>query len=153
MNDRSFVIELLEMPAGFPDEVTLDYHFEQLASDNEAKEFAILEREVVPDTHKPDLSDVKVLTAVGSQTIAKFNESEKSADAYNTVVIFIAVVRIPKHMTDVIITLNCPVKIGSGSSSAVMVEHVATNLTEVRDTFQHIVRSFKVHDWSLLSSQ
>ena len=93
-----------------------------------------------------------ILTAIGSQAVAKFNEATKSANAYNQIVVFMAVICIPQFATDVVITLNCPVSIGADSSSAALVDHVSENLGHVRHVFKAILGSFKVHDWSLFSA-
>ena len=51
----------------------------------------------------------------GSQRVAKFREA---ASAANDVDVYLAVVRMPQHQTDVLLTQSVPRRISSESSSA-----------------------------------
>jgi hypothetical protein len=52
---------------------------------------------------------------LGDQSVSKFNESDA---ARNAVSIYLALVRLPTHGTDAVITFNCPTAISHASSSA-----------------------------------
>ncbi|KAJ1919478.1 hypothetical protein H4219_001949 [Mycoemilia scoparia] len=157
-NDHSFIVEIVEMAENAGDQSIVEYHFKQLVQDNEAADYNILERETVSEADKPVIkspnpsnSSITISTLTGVQTIAKFNEATKSQDAYNQVVIFMAVVRIPEHTADILLTANCPVSVGADSSSTALDIQGDRDLQGMHCLFQKAVNTFRIKDWSLFA--
>ncbi|KAI9359438.1 hypothetical protein BD770DRAFT_386054 [Pilaira anomala] len=104
--------------------VVARYHFQQLADDNEAAETSLTHidnvnvKDIAP--HLPqDITEILVLQ--GTQKISKFNEK----DAYNTVEIILAVVRLTNVSTDFVISVNAPVKLAAVSSEQESIQKVS----------------------------
>ncbi|KAF7728614.1 hypothetical protein EC973_005841 [Apophysomyces ossiformis] len=144
---QSLIVELLEAVDAQNEDIAR-YHFEQVASDNEAVEYKVNTVQSVPtETATPclpaDITSVYVLQ--GTQQVAKFNEDKHQA--YNVVQIWLAVVRLATVATDLVVTINAPVAVAPGSS-----ESMAASLTELAVVEQEItglLRGLTIKDWSL----
>ena len=80
---------------------------------------------------------------VSSQRISKFKES---ADAANTVQIYLAVVRLRSVQTDLLISFNVPLAFGHGSSSeGRQIMGSAENLAVI----EGVLATLKVREWGL----
>ncbi|KAI9487932.1 hypothetical protein BDB00DRAFT_964455 [Zychaea mexicana] len=146
---QSLIIELLE-PVEAEDERIARLHFEQLARDNEAAATEILKLERIPtETATPRLppSTTNVHVLRGNQKVAKFDEAKKMA--FNTVQIMMAVVRLQQVSTDLVISINAPVLIASGSSDQQQQQQESTTVLDVEKHMQEVLSELKVNDWSL----
>lgn len=144
----SLIIELLETPTDPKDLAAFSvypllylnmfidffhifrFYFEELAADNSArqKDFLFRKNIQVPPGIQGD-SSASIELGEGSQMIAKFNTIE-----YQTVHLWIAVVRLPKVGTDLLVTWNDP----------------EGRITE--STMTDLVNSIQLKDWSLFAS-
>ncbi|KAI7856574.1 hypothetical protein BDC45DRAFT_58810 [Circinella umbellata] len=144
---QSLIIELLE-PVEAQDETIAKLHFEQLARDNDAvsSEIVNLQR-VSPETTTPRLPPSTTLVHIlhGSQKVAKFDEAKKMA--YNTVEIMMAIVRLEQVSTDLVISINAPVLIATGSSDEQQQQD--TTIHDVEKHLQEVLSHLQVNDWSL----
>ncbi|XP_028654193.1 ran guanine nucleotide release factor [Erpetoichthys calabaricus] len=114
--DQSIIIELLEYQEHVGDAVAAKYHFEDLASSNEASNSGNSEVISVEPISKEEISLQECSSAwflTGRQLVAKFNEEVK-----NTVNIYLGLFRLPQYTTDIVISFNDPVVIHPLSSSA-----------------------------------
>ncbi|KAI8822245.1 Mog1 protein [Fimicolochytrium jonesii] len=150
--DQSIVVELLESPEGVAAEDAAKYHFEQLAADNDSGEATILsveQLEVASATpYLPPTTQASIL--VGRQQINKFNE--RTPSAVNTVVIYLAVIRLPQVGTDVLVSYNHPIALGEGSSSAAALSEAGGHIgvpDVAAENFKRSVQSLNVIDWGL----
>uniref|UniRef100_A0A8D0HT06 RAN guanine nucleotide release factor n=1 Tax=Sphenodon punctatus TaxID=8508 RepID=A0A8D0HT06_SPHPU len=109
--DQSVIVELLEYQAGVPDDSAARHHFEDLAGSAAGSE--VLSQE-------PLAPQLLALTGCRSawcltarQLVAKFNE-----EAQNEVRLHLALLRLPQHHTDLLLSFNHPTHIHPLSSSA-----------------------------------
>ncbi|KAG2211430.1 hypothetical protein INT46_004718 [Mucor plumbeus] len=145
---QSLIFELLEQVEATNEQVA-EYHFQQLADDNEAAESTI----ILIDNLKPqDISPLlpqdgtEIYVLQGSQKISKFNEN----NAFNTVEIVLVVVRLTKVATDFVISVNAPVKLASTSSEQESVnETSAVTIDTVKAEMMAILKGLQVKDWDL----
>eukprot|EP00833_Pecoramyces_ruminatium_P010820 jgi/Orpsp1_1/1184852/evm.model.c7180000091256.1 len=146
--DQSIIIELLEQAQDASNDECGLYHFKQLAEDNKADNYEILRNE---DIAPQDIPNIKIDSikkiVLGKQIISKFNE--KDADAKNVVNIYLAVIRVPSIETDILISYNCPVYIGSKSSSRTQSVEGQENVSD--QIFNELIKSFNVVDWELFN--
>ncbi|KAM8974705.1 ran guanine nucleotide release factor [Pelodytes ibericus] len=113
--DQSIIIELLEYQEGMSDPDAARYHFEDVASSNGAQgRSEMLNVEPLPLAQLSLTSCASAWLLTGLQQVAKFNEQ-----ALNTVSVHLALLRLPQHSTDLLVTFNDPVAIDPSSSSAV----------------------------------
>jgi hypothetical protein len=93
---------------------------------------------------RKDTTEIYVLQ--GTQKISKFNEK----NAYNTVEIILAVVRLTQVSTDFVISVNAPVKLADISSEQESVkETAAINIEDVKKEMLDILKGLQVKDWDL----
>ncbi|KAI8065887.1 hypothetical protein BC940DRAFT_334405 [Gongronella butleri] len=146
---QSLIIELLEKVEHLNEEAAR-FHFEQIAEHNNASNYSIksVEHESV-DIAAPRLPlDTTVYFVRGVQNVAKFNE-----DAVNHVELVVAIVRLDKVHTDVIISLNVPTEVSSGSSEMKDINQVeSSSVAAIVDEIKLVVRSLEVHDWGLFGN-
>lgn len=65
------------------------------------------------------LGQVEVCCIIGRQMVSKFREAES---AKNEILVYLAVIRLPKFSTDVLVAMNVPTQISAQSSSATAVD-------------------------------
>ncbi|TPX38020.1 hypothetical protein SmJEL517_g00393 [Synchytrium microbalum] len=146
--DESISIEILESPADHISEIPAQFHFQQLADDNDAIESALGSIENLrAGIDLPNLrTGESVSIAIGTQKIAKFNETVP-----NTVNIYVAVIRLARENTDILISYNHPIEIDARSSSTT-IERATTVPAQVALTnFQAVVKSFTIVDYGLFA--
>ncbi|ORX58398.1 Mog1p/PsbP-like protein [Piromyces finnis] len=146
--DQSIIVELLEQAEEASNDECGLYHFKQLAEDNNAENFEIIKNE---DIISQDIPNIKIESikklVLGKQIISKFNE--KDPDAQNIVNIYLAVIRVPSIETDMLISYNCPVYIGSKSSSRTQSKEGQETISD--ELFKQLIKSFNVVDWELFN--
>ncbi|KAI9359395.1 hypothetical protein BD770DRAFT_385937 [Pilaira anomala] len=145
---QSLIFELLEQVEASNQEIA-KYHFQQLADDNEAAETSITHidnvnvKDIAP--HLPQ-DTTEILVLQGTQKISKFNEK----DAYNTVEIILAVVRLTNVSTDFVISVNAPVKLAAVSSEQESIQEVsAIDIETVKQEVLDILNNLAVKNWEL----
>ncbi|KAJ2357245.1 hypothetical protein GGF43_001584 [Coemansia sp. RSA 2618] len=138
--DQSVIVEILESVEQQGHEA-IKFHFEQLAETNEA-----------PNTHVIKSSDVNVdnipqaYMLVGQQQVAKFNEREQGS---NSVLVVLALLRVPEHTADILVSLNAPVSVSEHSSSYKAIDMIAVDADKATGEFEQMLHSFKINDFSL----
>ncbi|KAJ2654246.1 hypothetical protein IWW48_006231 [Coemansia sp. RSA 1200] len=152
--DQSIIIEILESVAEHQEENLLVYHFNELARANDAEEPATIGRTEQLQLPQVAHNGTEAYALVGEQRVAKFNEGRKSADAVNTVCVMMALIRVPQHSADILVSLNVPLRIGQGSSS-----HASSSAQtlSVADTeamyaeFKAMVGTLQINDYGLFA--
>ncbi|KAJ1661763.1 hypothetical protein IW140_006457 [Coemansia sp. RSA 1813] len=144
--DQSIIVEILES-VNHQEEKALEYHFNELASSNDAESSTI---RTIERLQPEDINGAYVL--VGEQQVAKFNEKAKSSDAVNSVCIMMALIRVPQHTADILVSLNVPLRIGQTSSSSfASPAGQAANMDAIHTDFKSMVATFKINDYSLFA--
>lgn len=153
--DQSVIFELLERQ-DVSDSDAPSFFWDDLMDTNDtAKEDGeitlqeVAPRSVAPQLYTGDTPDTQVILVTGTQKIAKFKE-----DVKNIVAIFMAIIRIPKVDTDLLLTWNAPVQVAAASSSAaafIEEAHEDSDLaySTAKAGFVQAVKSLTIHDWSL----
>nr|AAI55965.1 Mog1 protein [Xenopus laevis] len=143
--DQSIIVELLEYQEGVSDSEAARYHFEDVASSNDAEgQSEVLSVEPLPlaQLTLTDCTNAWLLT--GHQLVAKFNE-----EARNTVNIHMALFRLPQHTTDLLVTFNDPAAINPSSSSAVGGASLAPPSPWTYEDFSRLLCSLQLHNSSI----
>lgn len=93
--------------------------------------------------------DTTVYFVRGIQNVAKFNE-----EAVNHVELVMAVVRLEKVETDLIISLNAPIQVAPTSSEMKDVNLVepAAPIARIVEEIKLVVQGLEVHDWGLFGA-
>ncbi|KAG9302234.1 hypothetical protein G9A89_008724 [Geosiphon pyriformis] len=149
--DQSIIVEILELVAEASDPASIvSFHFSSVAFDNDAENHSTLQQSGLLNPNDfPNLpSDTSMFFASGQQLVAKFNE--RDPNARNLVNIFLAVIRLPQHSTDIVITYNIPILIGSTSSSRLTARE--GNVHVGFEEFKAFLKSFRIVDWGLFGS-
>ncbi|CAO3615639.1 unnamed protein product [Cunninghamella blakesleeana] len=144
---QSLIIELLEKVEHLNEEAA-KFHFEQIADQNNATNYSIKSIEHVSvDIAAPKLPiDTTVYFVRGFQNVAKFNEN-----AVNQIELILAVVRLEKVQTDLIITLNAPTHVSPNSSENKDLVNPAPESSYINE-MKLLVQALEVHDWSLFGN-
>ncbi|KAJ1963899.1 hypothetical protein GGI12_001774 [Dipsacomyces acuminosporus] len=141
-SDQSIIVEILELTDKLQQEA-VKYHFELLAEVNDSQSSEVLD---VGNLAVGCVREAYVL--LGRQRVAKFNEVNKGA--FNTVYILMALLRIPEHAADILITLNVPVEIDRKSSSSNASEgQLPVDSAKAFAEFKKAVGTFKINDLGL----
>ncbi|XP_056271571.1 ran guanine nucleotide release factor [Pseudoliparis swirei] len=142
--DQSLIVELVEYQAQVADRDAARYHFEDIAGSNEASEpGAGFEVTGVARMCESELSLAhcgSAWTLTGTQRVSKFNE-----EARNTVTLRLAVFRLPRFSTDVLITFNDPQRIDPESSSAAAAE-TRSGARWTEQDFRRLLRTLTLHN-------
>ncbi|XP_057304901.1 ran guanine nucleotide release factor-like isoform X2 [Hydractinia symbiolongicarpus] len=107
--DQSIMVDILEFQSSVTGENAARYHFEDLASSNDAHgENEVLHIEALSkdDITLDSCQDAWLLS--GRQMVSKFNETK---NAKNLVHIHMVLYRLPQYVTDIVVIMNIPVAI------------------------------------------
>ncbi|GAA5822053.1 hypothetical protein JCM3770_002263 [Rhodotorula araucariae] len=146
-SDLSLIVEVLELVRedGSADDLerAARFHFSSLAHDNTALSSTVSSVSVPAaphsqGSHQPTVLGPTVLT--GLQTVSKFNRPASEAD---TVLIQLALWRIPERNADVTLCVNWPVRMGETG------EERADD--EARRVFEDAIKTFDINDFSLFA--
>ncbi|KAJ2772172.1 hypothetical protein IWQ56_001498 [Coemansia nantahalensis] len=139
-HDCSVIVEVLEAVEEQKHDA-LRYHFGQVADLNDAES---AQQSRVEDIRLDAAGEAYVL--VGQQDVAKFNE-----EAANRVCVLMALLRVPDHGADVLVTMNCPLAIDpkSSSSRSVPAGELQTNVDVLFARFKEMVRTLRIVDTGL----
>ncbi|KAI9500889.1 hypothetical protein GGI25_006396 [Coemansia spiralis] len=145
--DQSIIVEILEA-IEHKAEKALQYHFDEIAQTNESEHSTVYK---IEEIQLETIGEVYVL--VGQQEVAKFNEKAKALDAVNSVCMFMALVRVPQHSADVLVSLNVPLKIGHSSSSfaATSGGPLPVDIEKSYSDFKLMLGTFRINDYSLFA--
>ncbi|BGP54067.1 hypothetical protein JCM8202_003067 [Rhodotorula sphaerocarpa] len=147
-SDLSLIVEVLELVKddGAEDDLekALRFHFSSLAHDNSALSSKVTKVDLpsaAPHPQGPGLPTLQGPAIIsGLQTVSKFNKPASEAD---TVLIQLALWRIPARNADVTLSVNWPLRSGETGE-----EH---DDAEARRVFDAAWRSFQVHDFGLFA--
>eukprot|EP01102_Stenamoeba_stenopodia_P014985 TRINITY_DN505_c0_g1_i2.p1 TRINITY_DN505_c0_g1~~TRINITY_DN505_c0_g1_i2.p1 ORF type:complete len:208 (+),score=35.49 TRINITY_DN505_c0_g1_i2:117-740(+) len=153
--DQSLIIELLAYDVSVRDDTAIQYHFAEVANANDAPlgvHSTILSSQPLTLQEAPNFPSTAFRAAlVGQQLVSKFNEA-----ARNMVTIYMSLIRLPDHETDILITLNEPVAISAESSSARAVIPTVGTQSSITSSAAEVMRlallTLKVNDWSLFNA-
>mmetsp|Transcript_14116 Transcript_14116/g.21966 ORF Transcript_14116/g.21966 Transcript_14116/m.21966 type:complete len:196 (-) Transcript_14116:551-1138(-) len=151
--DRSVIIELMSTPENFSVDTMAASHWAELANVNEASSVTL----DTPNTRlsPADLPGFAGMEGVewqaswccGKQLVSKY---KNEGNAPNTVMLYLACLRLPKFETDLLVTLNDPIHIHQDSSSAAVIDPQAFQAKgDGKELFRSIVASVRVLDFSL----
>ncbi|KAM4748101.1 ran guanine nucleotide release factor isoform 1-T2 [Rhinophrynus dorsalis] len=142
VTDQSIIVELLEYQEGMTDPDAARYHFDDVASSNDAEgQSEALSVEPLPLAQLTLTNCASAWLLTGHQQVSKFNEQ-----ARNTVNIYMALFRLPQHATDLLVTFNDPCAIDPSSSSAVGgVSETSSNHWTLAD-FHRLLCSLQLHN-------
>ncbi|KAJ1855842.1 hypothetical protein GGH12_003162 [Coemansia sp. RSA 1822] len=138
--DQSVIVEILESIEQQSHEA-IKFHFEQLAETNEAPNIHIIKTEDVEVDGIP-----LAYMLVGQQQIAKFNEREQGE---NSVLVVLALLRVPDHTADILVSLNAPTSVSKHSSSYKNIDMLQIDASKATDQFLEMLHTFKINDYSL----
>ncbi|CAI9619390.1 unnamed protein product [Staurois parvus] len=140
--DQSIIVELLEYQGGMADPDAARYHFEDVATSNDAQgKVEIISVEPLPLAQLSLSSCCSAWALTGHQLVSKFNEQ-----AQNTVTIHMALFRMPQYSTDLLVTFNHPVAIDPASSSAPSGSSDGSSPPWTQEDFHRLLCSFRLHD-------
>ena len=151
--DRSVIIELMSSPDNFPVETMAAQHWAELANVNDAAQVTLdTPTTSLSSADLPGFSQMKDIEwtaswCAGKQVVSKYKNEDNAA---NTVMLYLACLRLPKYETDLLVSLNDPVYIHQDSSSAGVIDPNAFAAKgDGLELFRAIVSSIQVVDFSL----
>ncbi|CAG8467273.1 7722_t:CDS:2 [Acaulospora colombiana] len=145
--DQSIIVEILQHVNTDSDEAAIRHHFMALAADNDAEEHSDIQKvELAAIPRLPP--DVPKYLLLGQQLVSKFRETDPNSR--NLLNILMALIRLPNHNTDIVITYNIPILIGATSSSRQTARE--GNLFEGMEVFNRVLTEFEVLSWDLFNA-
>ncbi|BGP22991.1 ran-binding protein Mog1p [Rhodotorula toruloides] len=149
-SDLSLITEILELVKGDGAEDDLErairFHFSSLALDNAALSSSVTSVSLPPTPSAPNPQGPGLPNILGPavlsglQTISKFNRPASEAD---TVLILLALWRVPRRDADVTMCVNWPVKDGETGEER--------SEEEARRVFEDAVKAFEIKDFALFA--
>lgn len=140
--DHSIIVDIVEHQGEVSDADCAKYFFEDLAEVQDCPaELTNIEYEDAQVFVRPvgrDGTVASTKTIIGTQMLGKYREEQR-----NKVRIFMHIVRLPRHGSDILITLNAPVETHPQSSSASM------PIVDASEDFRKLVDSFVIADFGL----
>ncbi|KAJ3416236.1 Golgi apyrase [Chytridiales sp. JEL 0842] len=114
--------------------------------DTETNQSVIIEiLEMVPEASDPGSLDTTIHLVVGRQAIAKFRSNEPNSPR-DHVNIYMAVIRIPRVATDLLISYNDPAMVATELESG-----IGGGGEKGLEYFMEIARSLEIKDWGLFA--
>lgn len=149
--DQCVIIELLSMATDFGEGegALLAFHHQELARSNDAAgpgQSEVVSTRSLGPTDLPCIPAEAVGYAgllLAKQRVAKFRE-----EARNEVEVYLAVVRLPRVTTDLLVSLSRPVHVDSKSSSHETMRAGALGPAPM-EMFATLLRTLKINNWSL----
>lgn len=136
---NSVIIEILEHQE-MPDAEAAQFFFNDLSKENSALSSRILESRLTrADGQPPMMHTVALLKG-------EFDVKKKGATTPDHVVVRLAVIRIPEHRADIVITMNEKAHEASGPDRQVTADPALLD-----DTFRAIIDSFRIIDYGLFA--
>ncbi|KAI7821299.1 hypothetical protein BX661DRAFT_200765 [Kickxella alabastrina] len=142
--DQNLIVEILES-APYEKHEALRYHFAQVNEINEpnkAPDPTQKQREI----HELEAKDMGCVESVylleDVQELAKFDEGRKGV--FNVVRVMMALMRVPKHECDVLITFNVPEAVHPESSSSMCDSGDTGCAKDAWAVFKQMAASFRI---------
>lgn len=176
-SDESLIVEIVEPPEAADDLAVGRFFFEDILDQNDAHADGLFSLDSIevrpccgwrrrrtsldsldpsplpsspspPQRLSPSLtphlpSGAYAVGVVGTMKASKFREA-----ARNTVRVLLAVLRLPRLETDILLTFNAPLELHPASSSVNALLHASDGPLAMR-RFLAALQSFRVRDWSL----
>ncbi|GAM27938.1 hypothetical protein SAMD00019534_111140 [Acytostelium subglobosum LB1] len=151
--DQSIIIELLERQEHVPDDQSIQFHFNVVADESDVapdKRLILNQRQLTSADMPHFANSVPKYILKARQMVAKFNET-----AENTVNVYMAIIRLERCKTDLLITYNEPVLLAPNSSSVNAVGGTVPSTSEhdAEQLFIRLLSSIKIVDYSLFQNQ
>ncbi|KAF2068875.1 hypothetical protein CYY_009806 [Polysphondylium violaceum] len=150
--DQSVIIELLERQSHVSDAEAIKYHFEIISDESEIsaeKRRVGIIRPITQEEMPNFLPTIPKFMMLAQQRVSKFKES-----AENIVNLHMALVRLERAKTDLLITFNEAISISTDSSSMKSVQNTnPSNQESIEQLFKSIIKSFIIKDYSLFQNQ
>ncbi|KAN0040050.1 hypothetical protein ACTA71_011934 [Dictyostelium dimigraforme] len=148
-SDQSVIIELNEIQDHISNANAIKHHYEVLVEDSgiTTDKSVIINYRDLTQAEMPHFeASIPKYVLLAQQKIAKFNET-----AENTINIYMALVRLEKSKTDLLITFNEAIAIAPTSSSMAVVQNLApsNDQSKSEQLFLTMLKSFKIKDYSL----
>lgn len=163
-HEISMIVELLDLDKSHSDDTALKYHFDELSRVNESFQTSVLsECFQMNDSFMPQIGPSFTRMALfGKQYIKKYHSPSAPVDE---VYIVMVLVRLRNVGTDILITLNIPVKdeirtfpldqwfsdvniLVAGSPQEASYSQIFTAVPAI-NLFREFLYTFKINDWSL----
>ncbi|CEM19409.1 unnamed protein product [Vitrella brassicaformis CCMP3155] len=156
--DSSLMFEVVQYQQTVTDQDAPRYFFRDLAEVNEADPWEVLQVIRLEPAIMPNLDgSICKYLVMGHQTVSKFREGREAA---NVVAIYMAIIRLPEHHSEVLISFNDPRCLSPASSSAPASHVGVPNGTSLHDAysylnqegpqqFQSLLETFQIRDWGL----
>jgi hypothetical protein len=171
LDETSLIFDILEQ-VDAPDSSAAEFHFDALAADNEVDEdddddSRVFSTRSLPMTEHPHLPEVPTWALAGYQRVVKGHYraatggSGQGGSGGEYVVIFLVVFRLEGKGTDVVVSMNYPVRsaeevrrIHEGDTGRVLAWiDEAPGLGDVEGVLREIVKNFEIVDWSLFDGE
>ncbi|EAL64470.1 Ran GTPase binding protein [Dictyostelium discoideum AX4] len=148
-SDQSVIIELNEFQDHISNANAIKHHYEVLVEDAgiSTDKSVILNFRELTQAEMPNFdASIPKYVLLAQQKIAKFNET-----AENTINIYMALVRLEKSKTDLLITFNEAIALAPTSSSVAVVQNLtpSNDQSKSEQLFLTMLKSFKIKDYSL----
>ncbi|KAN0012410.1 hypothetical protein ACTFIU_007711 [Dictyostelium citrinum] len=148
-SDQSVIIELNEIQDHIPNANAIKHHYEVLVEDAgiSTDKSVIINFRDLTQTEMPHFdASIPKYVLLAQQKIAKFNET-----AENTINVYMALVRLEKSKTDLLITYNEAIALAPTSSSMAVVQNLtpSNDQSKSEQLFLAMLKSFKIKDYSL----
>jgi hypothetical protein len=142
--DSCLIVEILERQQDVPDASIAQFHFDNIAEENETEFSELKHTEEVP---RPDQRFGKLFCGVGLQRgIVKFREKDRVG---NDITLFVAVARIPDANADLIISLSAPESFSEAGSS--FARGAKPNPQRALEVWRRVISSFSIIDYGLFA--
>eukprot|EP01132_Coremiostelium_polycephalum_P004887 gene4887-6095_t len=150
--EQSVIIELLERQP-VSDQESLSFHYNVICEEAGIlpEKRILVNSRAITTKEMPNFPDsFPKYLLLAQQKVAKFNET-----AENTINVYMAIVRLERAKTDLLITLNEAIEISPESSSinAVKTTTPSSDHTLIESLFLSILNSFKIKDYGLFQNQ
>jgi len=151
--DQSVIIELLERQDHVSDAEAIKYHFEVISEESEIpiEKTKVINIKPITQEEMPNfLPTIPKFMMLAQQQVSKFKES-----AENTVNLYMALIRLEKAKTDLLITFNEALVVSPDSSSmkATQSSTPSSDPQAAQQLFLSIIKSFIIKDYSLFQHQ
>jgi hypothetical protein len=150
--DQSLVVEVVE-PASVPNEEAAVYYFRDLAQANEAAQISLGSVSPLDDTAVPGVPGQLAYKAMAMGTMVAA-KGRQGGHAANDVQVLLAVLRMPQYNSDVLITLNTPIRISEHSAAT---EQAGAGFQRASlsapPLFEQILQTFKIYDYGVFGSK
>lgn len=150
--DQSLIVEILQYQSHVADDAVAAHLFKDLADQNDAYESTYDGALPVEDRFRPNIKDAAaVQMGTGRQTAGKGRQH--NLDAANEIQVVLAVIRLPQHTTDILVSLNSPITIANASAAAADADAGAKQIhAEAPRLFRDVLSTLHITDYGLFGT-